>query len=173
MGDRLKVAGYVRQVFVLYRNDCKGICLDRLSIGCLWLLCVKLIQNNFICLMEKWVQIFKCIISHSSTKSLVPPLPKFTIWNLDLFFRLFRKLNSLINSAVYLLACQYFGMEKQPVPWESRIAFCRLFVVQVKKVCYERKVRGELLECFFHCTLVCPCPYVPTASFRLMTLWTW
>ena len=45
---------------------------------------LKLIQNNFVCLMEKLVQIFKCIISHSSAKSLVPPLQKFTIQNLDL-----------------------------------------------------------------------------------------
>ena len=45
---------------------------------------LKLIQNNFVCLMEKLVQIFKCIISHISAKSLVPPLQKFTIQNLDL-----------------------------------------------------------------------------------------
>ena len=62
--------------------------------------------------MEKWVEIFKCIISHSSTKSSVPPLRKFTIQNLGLFFPIFGKLN-LLNSAVYLLTCQYFGrMEK-------------------------------------------------------------
>ena len=59
---------------------------------------------------------------------------------------------------------------KKFVPSESRIAFCRLFIVRVKKVCYERKVRGELLGCFFHCTLECLCPYVPTTSFRLMAL---
>ena len=34
--------------------------------------------------MGKLVQIFKCIISHSPTKSLVPSLHKFTIQNLDL-----------------------------------------------------------------------------------------
>ena len=33
LGDRIKVAGRVRQVVVLYSNDCKGICLDGLSIG--------------------------------------------------------------------------------------------------------------------------------------------
>ena len=63
--------------------------------------------------MEKRVQIFKCIISHSSTKSLVPPLHKFTIRNLDLFFSLFGKQNSF-SSAVYLMTCQYFGrMERK------------------------------------------------------------
>ena len=50
--------------------------------------------------------------SHGSKKSLVPPLHKFTIRNLDLFFPFFGKLN-LLNSAVHLLTCQYFGrMEK-------------------------------------------------------------
>ena len=59
--------------------------------------------------MEKLVQILKCIISHSSTKSLVPALHKFTIGNLDLIlFPFFGKLNSL-NIAVYLLTRQYFG----------------------------------------------------------------
>ena len=33
LGDRIKVAGRVRQVVVLYSNDCKGICLDGVSIG--------------------------------------------------------------------------------------------------------------------------------------------
>ena len=71
---------------------------------------------------------------------------------------------------MYLLTSQYFGIEKKNVPSESRTAFCRLFIVPAKKVCYERKVRGELLGCFFHCTLECLCPYVPTTSFRLMAL---
>ena len=53
---------------------------------------------------------------------------------------------------------------------ESRIAFCRLFIVRVKKVCHERKVRGELLQYLFHCTLECLCSYGPTTSFRLMAL---
>ena len=63
--------------------------------------------------MEKRVQVFKFIISHSSTKSLVPPLHKFTIGNLDLILSpFFGKLNWL-NIAVYLLTCPYFGkMEK-------------------------------------------------------------
>ena len=57
----------------------------------------------------------KCtgIISHSSAKSLVPPLYKFTTQNLDLIFPLFEKLN-LLNIPVYLMTCQYFGrMEKK------------------------------------------------------------
>ena len=109
-------------------------------------------------------QIFKCIISHSSAKSLVPPLHKFTIRNLDLFFPFLGK------NAVYLLTCLFRKDGKKIAPSESRIAFCRLFIVRVKKVCYERKVRGELLGCFFHCTLECLCPYVPTTRFRLMAL---
>ena len=113
--------------------------------------------------MEKWVQIFKCIISHSSAKSLVPPLHKFTIRNLDLFFPFLGK------NAVYLLTCLFRKDGKKIAPSESRIAFCRLFIVRVKKVCYERKVRGELLGCFLHCTLECLRPYVPTTSFRLRT----
>ena len=59
---------------------------------------------------------------------------------------------------------------KKIVPSESRIAFCWLFIVQVKKVCYERKVWGELLRCFLHCIQECLCPYVPNTSFRLMAL---
>ena len=31
--ERIKVAGHVRQVVVLYSKNCKGICLDGLSIG--------------------------------------------------------------------------------------------------------------------------------------------
>ena len=116
-------------------------------------------------MMEKWVQIFKCIISHSSTKSLVPPLHKFTIRNLRLIFSLFWEK----TLCTYWLVNIWRGWKKI-VPSESRIAFCQLFIVRVKKVCYERKVRGELLGCFFHCTLECLCPYVPTTSFRLMAL---
>ena len=124
--------------------------------------------------MEKSVQIFKCIISHSSTKFLVPPLHKFTIRNLDLIIFLFGGKLNLLNIAVYLLTSQYFGrMEKRFFSSESRIAFCQLFIVRVKMVCYERKVRGELLGCFFHSAMEWPHPYVPTTSFRLMRLQNW
>ena len=51
----------------------------------------------------------KCIISHSSTKSLVPPLPKFAIQKLDLFLFPFSEKVDLFNIALYLLTCQYFG----------------------------------------------------------------
>ena len=121
--------------------------------------------------MEKWVEIFKCIISHSSTKSLVPPLHKFTIRKLDLFlFPFFGKLN-LLNSTVYLLTCQYFErIEKNLSRWKVGLHFADFFIVQVKTVCYERKVQGELLGFFLHCTLECLCPYVPTTGFRLMVL---
>ena len=62
----------VRQVVVLYNNDCTGI------------------------------------ISYSSTKSMVPPLHKFTTRNVDLIFSPF-----LLNIAVYSMTSQYFGsMEK-------------------------------------------------------------
>ena len=33
--DKKVVAGRVRQVVIFYKNDCMGICLDGLSIGCL------------------------------------------------------------------------------------------------------------------------------------------
>ena len=39
--------------------------------------------------LRNWVQRFKCIISHSSTESLVPPLHEFIIRKLDLFFAFF------------------------------------------------------------------------------------
>ena len=114
---------------------------------------------------------FKSIIPYSSTKSLVLPLHKFTIQKLVLFFPFFGKLK-LLSIAVYLLTCQYFRrMEKRFAPEESRIAFCQLFIVRVKKVCYERKVERELLGSYFHCTLEWFHPYFPTTSFRLMTLW--
>ena len=116
-------------VVVLCSNNCTRICLGGLRIGCLrwvvvlqrwlfeqvWLQCFNLIQNNFVCIMEKWVQIFKCIISHSSAKSLVPPFyPKLRL----IFSSFFGKLN-LLNSAVYLLTCQYFGrMEKNLFRWK-------------------------------------------------------
>ena len=42
---------------------------------------------------------------------------------------------------------------KKIVPQKSRIAFCRLFIVRVKKVCCERKDQGQLLGSSFHYTL--------------------
>ena len=50
------------------------------------------------------------------------------------------------------------------------IAFCRLFIVLFKNVCYERKVQGELLGSYFHYTLEWLRPQVPTTSIRLMML---
>ena len=88
-------------------------------------------DSNLLCLMEKWVQIFKCKISHSSTKSLVPTLHKFTIQNFDLFFPFLEK-----TLCTYWLV-NIWGGWKNIVPPESRIAFCRLFIVRVKTVCYE------------------------------------
>ena len=92
-----------------------------------------------------------------STKSLVPPLHKFTIQNSLNYFPFCRKLN-LLNITVYWLTCQYCGrVEKKIVLSETRIVFCGLFLVRGKKVCYERKVQGELLGCCFHCTMDWPC----------------
>ena len=34
LGEEKVIAGCIRQVVVLYSNDCMGICLGRLSIGC-------------------------------------------------------------------------------------------------------------------------------------------
>ena len=106
------VACCVRQVVVLYSNNCMGI------------------------------------ISYSSTKSMVPPLFKFTTQNLDLIFPSFRLTLLCTQWLVNIL-----GRWKKIVPSESRIAFCWFFIVQVKKVCYEKKVQGELLWWFFNCTL--------------------
>ena len=99
--------------------------------------------------MEKWVQIFKCIISHSSTKSLVPPLHKFTMWKLDLFFSLFWETKFTYQHCVLTDLSIFREDGKKLVPLKSRITFCRLFIVRVKKVSYEKKVWGELLGCFF------------------------
>ena len=82
--------------------------------------------------MEKWVQIFKCIISHSSTKSLVPPLHKFTIRNLRLIFSLFWEKTLCTYWLVKIMDKQ--NDEKKILPSECRIAFCRLSIVRVKKV---------------------------------------
>ena len=116
---------------------------------------------------------FKCIIFHSSTKLLVPPLHKFIIGKFDLFFFLFFGKLNLLNIAVYLLTCQYFGRMKKKLSLRKVGLFCRLFIVQVKKVCYEKKVQGELLGISFHYTLKWLRPQVPSTNFRLMTLQNW
>ena len=94
---------------------------------------------------------FKCIISHSSTKSLVPLLHKFTIWKLDLFFPLFWQ-NRFANIAVYLLTCLYFRrMEKVSdslwIPWQGmqlshalvfhmpKPAYCIVIVMNFVSLC--------------------------------------
>ena len=126
--------------------------LQRWSSEQVWLQCFKLIENNFICQMEKLVQIFNCIISHSSTKSLVPPWHKFAIWNLDLFFPFFGK------KCCVLTDLSIFGEDgKKIVPLESRIAFCQLFIVRVK----EDSPRGTSGMFFALCTGVSP----PTCSY--------
>ena len=95
-------------------------------------------------------------------KSLILPLHKFTIRNLDLFFSFSGKKRCVLTDL------SIYGEDgKKIVPSESRIAFCRFFIVRVKKVRYEEKVREELLGCFLHCTQECLRQYVPTTSFRL------
>ena len=113
---------------------------------------------------------FKCIISHSPKKLLLPPLHKFTVRYLDLIFSFFGKLNSL-NIALYFTDLSIFQEDgKKLDPQESSITFCRLFMVRVKNVCYERKVRGKLLGSFFHCKMEWLRLQVPNTSFRLMAL---
>ena len=51
---------------------------------------------------------------------------------------------------MYLLTCQYFDRIEKVLPHRKVGLFCRPFIVQVKKVCYERKVLGELLGSSFH-----------------------
>ena len=156
MKQKRVTAGCIRQLVVLYIKDqvvwefawadsalvfldewssYRGGCFNRFDCNTF-----KLIQNNFVYLMEKWVQIFKCIISHSSTKSLVPPLHKFTIWSLDLFFPFFWE----TYQWCVLNDLSIFRDGKKIVPLESTIAFCLLFIAWVKKVCYERKVRKDV-----------------------------
>ena len=111
-----------------------------------WLQRFKLTLNNFICLMEKWVQIFTCIISNSSTKPLIPPLHKFTIQNLDCI----------------LTHLSIFGEDGEKfVTSESRIAFCRFFIVRVKDMLWIESPRGTSRMFFTFYTVVSPpiCSY--------------
>ena len=122
--------------------DSALVVLQRRSSEHVWLQCFKLIENNFVCLMEKWVQIFKCTISHSSTKSLVLPSHKFAIRNLDIFFPFFGKLN-LLNSAVYLLTCQYFErMEKSLSRRKEGLHFPDFLKFELRR--YTTKGKSEL-----------------------------
>ena len=115
---------------------------------------------------------FQCIIYHSSTKCLVPPLlHKFTIWKLDLFFFLFWETKFVYYHCVLADLSIFREVGKKFVPQESRIEFCQLSIVWVKKLRYEKKVQGELIGSYFHRTLEWLHPYVPTTSFRLIVLW--
>ena len=64
--------------------------------------------------MEKWVEILKCIISHSSIKSLVPPLHKFTIQKSDLFSSFCGKLNLLKACVRYFYFYFYLNFYFSP-----------------------------------------------------------
>ena len=114
---------------------------------------------------------FQCIIYHSSTKCLVPPLHKFTISKLDLFFFLFWETKFVYYHCVLADLSIFREDGKKFVPQESRIEFCQLSIVWVKKLRYEKKVQGELIGSYFHRTLEWLHPYVPTTSFRLIVLW--
>ena len=109
------------------------------------------------------------IISHSSTKSLVLPLHKFTIRNLDLFFPFFGE-TKFFNSTVYLLISQYFGrMEKKLSCQKVGLHSVDFSQFELKSYAMKESLRGTS-RMFFHCTLECLCPYVPATSFRLMAL---
>ena len=82
----------------------------------------------------------KGIISYSSTKSLVPPIYKFTTRNLDLIFFPFFSLHRCV-----LNDWSIFWVDGKKLSHQKVVPFCQLFLVRVKKVCYEKKVRGELL----------------------------
>ena len=140
----IKFCSCFRQVFFIWKskkwslvaldsNHWKGICLGGLSIG-----------------RFNWVQMFKCIISHSSTKSLVPPLHKFTIRKLDLFlFPFFGKLNSLYI-AVYLLTCQYFGrMEKKIFRRKVGLHFAKFSQFQLRRYAMKGRSKGKFQEVIF------------------------
>ena len=66
-----------------------------------------------------------------------------------IFSPFFGKLNSL-NIAVYLLTCQYFGRIEKKLSHRKVGFFCRLFIVQGKKICYEKKVQREHLGSSSH-----------------------
>ena len=87
-------------------------------------------------------------------------------------FSLFRKTKYISHRFVLTDLSIFREGGKSFVTSETRIAYCRLFIVRHKKVYYERKVREELLGCFFHCKLEWLRPYVPTASLKLMSLRT-
>ena len=116
----------------------------------------------------KWVQIFKCIISHSSTNTWFHYYLNSPSETSTYLFHFFGKLNSL-KSAMYLLTCQYFGMEKKIVLSESRVAFCRLFIVWIKKgMLWKESLRGTS-RMFFSLYTGVSLP-ICTTSFGLMAL---
>ena len=121
-------------------NDWTVICLGRLSIDrfievLVWTGLTVMLQVN-------WVQMFKCIISHNSTKSLVTLLHKFTLRKLPLF-PFFGKLN-LLNIAVYLLTCQYFwSMEKNLSRRKVRLYFADFSWLELRRYAMKGKFKGN------------------------------
>ena len=96
-------------LIALNSNYWMGICLGRLSIA---RFTEVVVWTGFTVMLHiNWVQMFKCIISHSSKKSLVPPLHKFTIQKLFIFFSFFGKLN-LLNMCTYWLVNISGGWKK-------------------------------------------------------------
>ena len=87
------------------------------------------------------------VISYSSKKSLISPLYKFTTQNFDFTWETKLAYHQYVLNDLSI----FWEDGKKIVPLESRAAFCRLFTVQIEKVCYERKVQAELLGWFSHC----------------------
>ena len=131
LGDKKKVAGHIKQVVVLCSKNCTGIRLGGFRIGCL----TEVVVWTYLTV------IFKYIIFHCSKKSLVPPLHKFTIQNLDLFFAFFEKLN-LLKSAAYLLTWQNFErMEKNLSCWKVGLHFANFSKSELRR--YAMKGKSE------------------------------
>ena len=59
-----------------------------------------------------------------------------------------------------LIASQYFGKVEQNLSRGKLGYIRRFFIDRANEVLYERKVRGELLGCFLHCTLEWFRPYM-------------
>ena len=89
---------------------------------------------------------FKCIISHSSTKSFIPWLHKFTIQKLNLSFFFFGKLN-LLNITVYLLTFKYFGrMEKKLSRRKAGLHFADFSWFELRRYVMKGKSKGNFWE---------------------------
>ena len=147
-------SGCFRQAFFSFgrQKKCWLFALDRRSsctVTIVWEFAwvesglVVLQRRSFEQFEQHWVQMFKYIISHSSTKFLLPPLHNFTIRYLDLIFSLFWELNSL-NIALYLLTCQYFGrMEKNLIRRNVWLRFANFSWFELRRYAMKGKSEGN------------------------------